>query len=259
MQSFILFNVGELRYAMALDNIQRILIVPKLTPTSQKDKIFEGMMSYEDDVIDVVSFRKMISMQGYSAKVSEMFIDLKGQHKAWVEALSDSVHKHVPFTKTTDPHACHLGKWIDNFSSYDEEVNGILRHLNTHHQALHQSAVGVLERYAEDPAMAEAWCSSHVKGIYEKTIGYIDAIATHADSVANDSQKLLILEHGGTRFGLQVDTISDIIHVEESAIKDQSSLQRCGKYICIKGVLEHESKLCSVIESINISNLTSEV
>lgn len=259
MQSFILFNVGDLRYAMGLDNIQRILAVPKLTPTAQKDKVFEGMMPYEDDVIDVVSFRKMISMQGYADKVAEMFVELKGQHKAWVDALNDSVHKHIPFTKTTDPHACHLGKWIDNFSSYDEEVIEILRHLNTHHQALHKSAVGVLERYDKSPETAIAWCDTHVKGIYDTTIGYLNSIAEHSEAVANDSQKLLILDQEGERFGLKVDTITDIIHVEESAIKDSESLQRCGKYICTKGVLEHDDKLCSIIDSIAIHKEKVEV
>ncbi|HFU74501.1 MAG TPA: hypothetical protein ENK65_03005, partial [Helicobacteraceae bacterium] len=190
MKSFILFNVGDLRYAMELENIQRILAIPKLTPTTQKDKVFEGMMSYEDDVIDVVSFRKMISMQGYADKVADMFVELKSQHKAWVDALNHSVHNHVPFTKTTDPHACHLGKWIDNFSSYDDEVSEILRHLNTHHQALHKIAIGVLERYDQDPQSAVSWCDSHVKGIYDTTIGYLNAIAEHSDAVANDSQKL---------------------------------------------------------------------
>lgn len=258
MQSFILFNAGDLRYAMGLENIQRILSVPKLTPTTQKDKVFEGMMSYEDDVINVVSFRKMISMQGYVDKVDEMFIELKGQHKAWIDALSDSVHHHVPFTKTTDPHACHLGKWIDNFRSYDDEVTEIVRHLNAHHQALHKSAIGVLERYDVDPKNAIEWCESHVQDIYKTTIGYLESIAEHAETVANDSQKLLILEQDGFRFGLKVDTITDIIHVEDNVIKDKETLQRCGNYICIKGVIEHEKKLCSVIDSIKIPKLSVE-
>ncbi len=253
MTSYLLFRVEALHYAVPLERVKRIVNVPMITPAVGKDVTCEGIMNYEGSVIEVYSFRSMIGKKSYVETVETMFDELKGQHKAWIDALSDSVTNGVAFTKTTDPHACHLGKWIDKFSTNDDSVNDTKRFLNRHHQELHKSAVGVLETYETDPAKARSWVENEVQAIYMKTIGFLQQMASHSEQVANDSQRLLIMSRVDAEpFGLKVDDIDDIVHVEESAVIRSSGLAREGRYIKVIGAMEHNKRLLSVIESITI-------
>ena len=250
MKSFILFNVGDLKYAISLDMIHRIVVVPKLTKKNDDDGICDGMFTFEDEVITVASFRTLIGLENYDLLVQQMFVDLKQQHKAWLNALEDAVYKGAPFSKTTDPHACHLGKWIDSFSSYDDNVMTILKSLSGHHKNLHKSAIDVLEKYDKDPQSARDWVDSHVNDIYNNTISFLDKMATEFSQISNDSQKLLIINNAETKFGVKVDSIDGIVHVEESAIKTDSHLKSIKKHLEIEGVLEHNNQLSSIVSKI---------
>jgi len=251
MQSFLLFKAKSLDYAIDLEKLEHIMIVPELTETADSMDVSEGMMNYNDDVIEVYSFREMVCMESAHNDTIVMFKELKKQHKAWIEALDDSVHKGTKFSKTTNPHACHLGKWIDSFTSSDNTVNQVLRSLKAHHSALHKSAVDVLELYENDPQKAIDWVETHVKDIYKETIGYLDEMASHSKQVASDSQKLLII-NDECIYGLKVDAVDKIIHVEDKEIMINDSLRREDKFLNISGVLKHDGKLVSIIEKFKL-------
>ena len=255
MQSFLLFKAKNLEYAISLDMMEHIMVVPQLTPNADGLAISSGMMDYNSEVIEVYSFREMINLDSSYKETIAMFDELKAQHKAWIDALDDSVHKGVKFSKTTNPHACHLGKWIDNFTSYDDEVNRVLKSLKSHHANLHKSAINVLELYESSPQEAIDWVEDHVKDIYKETIGYLDEMATHSKQVSNDSQKLLILNDNGNTYGLKVDFVDNIVHVDESSIIDNETVQRKDRYMDISGVLKYEDRLVSIIGQFKLKDL----
>lgn len=250
MKSFIIFNVGDLKYAIALDMIHRIATVPKLTKKSDEDGICDGIFTFEDEVIPVASFRTLIGLKNYDLLVQEMFVELKAQHKAWLSALEESVHKGVPFSKTVDPHACYLGKWIDNFSTYDENVMSLLKSLSVHHKSLHKSAIDVLSKYDKNREDAIEWVDSHVNEIYNSTISYLDKMAAEYVQISNDSQKLLIINDEEMKFGVKVDSIDGIVHVEEDMIKTDAHLQSSKEHLEIEGVLEYNDQLNSIVKKI---------
>ncbi len=253
MISYLLFRVESLHYAILLEQINRIVNVDELTPAVGRDKAFAGLMHFEEKIVEVYSFRAMIGKAHYMYKVQMMLEELKEQHKVWIDALDEAVHCGCAFTKTTDPHACHLGQWINHFSTNDDLVNETKRHLNRHHQALHKSAIGVLELRQHDAEAAKAQVEGHVRGFYSQTVAYIDQMAKHAQQVAWDSQRLLMMRDAkGGLFGLLVDVIDDIVGVEEECIMRSTALAREGRYIKIIGAMEHNQRLLSVIETITI-------
>ncbi len=254
MQSFLLFKSKSLDYAIDLEKLEHIMMIPELTENADGEAVSEGMMEYNGEVIEVYSFREMIGLASAFKDTQEMFVELKKQHKAWINALEDAVHKDVKFSKTTNPHACHLGKWIDSFSSNSDEVNRVLRSLKSHHSSLHKSAIDVLEHYEESPQKAVDWVDSHVKDIYKKTIAHLDEMATHSKQVASDSQKLLIINDSSRTYGLKVDEVDNIIHVEEDAIMINDSLRREDKYLTVSGVIKYDDRLISIVEQFNLKD-----
>lgn len=64
MIDLIVFNVGASRYALNIENIQRIIQLVELTEIANSNDLIDGMMSYENSVIKVLNFRKLL---GFSA------------------------------------------------------------------------------------------------------------------------------------------------------------------------------------------------
>lgn len=62
MRDYIVFTVGESRYAVTVDQIERISPIPQLTPVANGHFCVDGMMLYQDHAIKVVDFRKMIGI-----------------------------------------------------------------------------------------------------------------------------------------------------------------------------------------------------
>ena len=97
---------------------------------------------------------------------------------------------------------------------------------------------------------------SHVKDMYKNTITYLDEMATHSKQVASDSQKLLIINDSSRTYGLKVDEVDNIIHVEEGAIMINDSLRREDKYLTVSGVIKHDNRLISIVEQFNLKEST---
>ena len=62
MMDLIVFSAGNNRYALNIENIQRIIQATELTDIPNVHKLIDGMMSHEGGVIKVLNFRKLIGL-----------------------------------------------------------------------------------------------------------------------------------------------------------------------------------------------------
>lgn len=248
----IIFSVQKNRYAIDIENVQRIIQAQKLTDIPNAHKLVDGMMSYEDHVIKVINFRKMVGMETYDDELRTLFGVLKDQHQEWKNALHQSVSKGTTFHKTTDPHKCDLGKWLDNFTSYDEHVTDILKDLNSYHKEFHKSAItvlGVAERSREE---AIKLVETDVQEIFNHTMGDVDRFIKEFDIVANSLQKLLLYSHGNETFAIKVDAIVDIAHIEEESIETNKEEHNVSEFLELSGVMELDEHLVNVIKEVKL-------
>ncbi len=254
MKSFVIFQVMNRLFGIDIENVKRILPAQKLTKMPDEGAHIEGMFQYEGGVIKVMSFRNVIGEKSYVEQLQEMFPVLKSQHKAWLEALEQSVEQNVPFKMSTDPHSCHLGKWISSFHPEDESVINVMKHLDFHHQRLHRSAIDVLNYMKDDPAEAKKWLNENVHDIYEKTLKYLTDISNMSGKVASTMQRCLILfDKNKGSFGINIDTVEDIVHIEESELHKVKESQDMGEFINVAAILEHNGKLVTIVKDISIN------
>lgn len=252
MIDLIVFSVGNNRYAMDIENIQRIIQADHLTSIPNAHPFIDGMMSHEDSVIKVMSFRKLISSPSYEDELVALFGKLKIAHKEWVDALKTSVSTGSTFTKTTNPHMCDLGKWIDGFTSYDDRVSEVLSELVEFHKQLHLKGGEVCEIKPNNPDEAQRMVDVDINNIFGHTMGALDTFVKELDTVANSLQKLLIYDSDGKKFAIKVDSIEDIAHVEESDIMANDSDEESSEFLELDGVLDLNDVLINVIKSIKI-------
>ena len=252
MTDLIVFSVGSNRYAMNIENIQRIIQASALTAIPNAHPFIDGMMSHEESVIKVMSFRKLIKLVSYEEELKILFAKLKIAHKDWVDALKISIHTGSTFTKTTNPHMCDLGKWIDNFTSYDDRVSEVLSELVEYHKQLHLKGGEACEIKKVNPEEAKHIVDVDVNDIYNHTMGALDTFVAELGTVANSLQKLLIYDNNGKKFAIKVDMIEDIAHIEERDIMANDSNKESSEFLELDGVLDLNGVLINVIKTVNL-------
>jgi len=252
MIDLIVFSVINNKYAIRIDNIQRIIQVPELTKIPTSHEFIDGIMSHEDKIIKILNFRKLIGIPDYELEIIKLFEKLKDDHIAWVTSLKESLYKGVKFTKDINPHMCELGKWIDGFTSYDENVIKKLIKLIEDHKQLHIRGGEALEIYKKDKQAARNIFEMEIQPIYTKTIASLDAFVLEIQSVANSLQKLLIYENAGEIFAIKIDKINDIAHIQESDIMSGDDEHKKSDLLDIEGILDIDNVLINVISELRL-------
>jgi len=252
VKDFIVFEVKKNRYAIDLEFIQRIAQIPVVTDIPNSHGYIDGMISYENRIIKIVNFRKMTHICTYDDELKDIFIDLKNQHTRWVETLGESIKNGVEFHLTTNPHHCNLGKWLDAFASYDDQIISILKELNNFHKQLHQSAIAILNLAKVDKDIAMKQYESSIVALYDITMRHLDQFIAKFDVVANSLQKLLLYQTGSGFFAIKVDEIIDIVHIETKLLENINNTHEVSEFLELEGVVEIDNTLVSVIKSIKL-------
>lgn len=248
MRELILFSIEENNFAIDLEKIKRIVEAEETTTVAGNADSIEGVFTFENQILNVLSFRSMIGVESYVNTMTKSFPSLKEGHEQWVEALRNSVKEGVPFEKAVDPYECALGKWLESFSSYDDAVSKELRDLFIVHSEFHQHAEPILAESKTCVSCACAMVDSEIEPRKDKIMSHIDALNEKADIIVNSMQKFLILD-GERLFAVRIDGIDDIISIDESAIQ-VSHDEDDSSHINIGGIFEHENKLINLISSI---------
>ncbi len=251
MIDLIVFSVGSNRYSLDIENIQRIIQATELTNIPNVNPLIDGMLSYEDDVIKVLNFRKLIGIQRYAEELETLFLRLKDAHQAWIDELRHSVDTGSSFTRTLDPHKCELGVWLDSFNSYDSHVTLILKDLIEHHKNVHIQGASILNLDATQKDVAHAMLNKEIYDSFTHTMSDIDRFTTELEKVSNSLQKFIIYENKGETFAIKVDTIEDIAHIEEKDIINTTENNK-NEFLSLKGVLDLKGVLINVIKTVKL-------
>ncbi len=252
MTDLIVFSVGNNRYALNIENIQRIIQSVELTEIPNAHELIDGMMSYEGKVIKVLNFRKLIALPTYEDELQKMFAKLKVAHQNWVDELKRAIYNGTPFTKTTNPRKCELGIWLDGFKSVDEMITATLNELVNNHKQLHMLGAEALEVYNSDVDKAKEIVDQKVELKFHQTMSAIDTFIVKLSTVANSLQKLILYEKDEKYFAIKVDAIEDIAHIEESTIMRGEEEHGFSDLLELEGVLDMDGVLINVIKNIDI-------
>ncbi len=252
MIDLIVFSVANNKYALKIDNIERIIQVPELMKIPTSHDYIDGIMSYEDKIIKILNFRKLIGITDYKLELLELFKKFKKDHSVWITSLKASLYEDANFKKSINPHICELGKWIDGFSSYDDRVYEISVKLLKYHKKLHLRGEEVLDIYKKDAQVARDIFENEIKDIYTQTISTLDAFVLEMQSVANSLQKLLIYEGEDDVFAIKIDKIDDIAHIKESDIMSGDDEHKKSEFLDIEGILDIDNILINVISKLRL-------
>ncbi len=250
MRDLILFSIDKNHFAMDLDKIKRIVQAETTTPIAGNAPEIEGVFRFEEKVLKVLSFRKMIGLPPYEKQIDQLFPSLKEGHIEWVEALIDTVDNDVAFTKAISPYECALGKWISSFNAYDDTISKIMEKLFTAHVNFHGQANKIIYEAHECKECAHDMIATDVQPLKEELMGYLDQLHKNKKLIANSLQKFLILD-AEEPFAVCIDEIDDIIAIEDERIQT-TDMEDDQSFVTIDGIFEHEDTLINLISSITL-------
>ena len=104
MIDLIVFSVDNNRYALSIDNVKRIIQAVELTEIPSAHELIDGMMSYEEKVVKVLNFRKLIGLE---------------PHEDEAKDIQDSSLKFLFYESSKENFAIKVDK-IDDIAHVDE-------------------------------------------------------------------------------------------------------------------------------------------
>lgn len=251
MNDYIVFTVCNNYYALPVASIQRIIQVPPITAIPNAHPFVDGMMSYEKRVTKVVNFRKMMELSSHEEELCQLFKTVQDDHEIWVNSLCTALQENKEFTLTLDPHACRLGKWLDSYSTHDENVLAILKVLRPAHARLHERGKELLELRETNPQAAIEGCEQEIGNLYGTTVAQLKRMGEMAAEVSSQTQKLLIYQKEEGFFGIKVDQIEDIVSIDPSELKHVDRMDGT-HFVELDGVVELGERLVNIIKSVSM-------
>ncbi len=238
---YIVFEVAGRAYAV---NSQRVVSIAKLGEVSRvrptKPHI-RGTTEWQGNRVRLVDLRALFGaglIKDEQAALIKQFSDIKKGHQNWAKALEKSARDMTPFTLTTDPAQCLLGKWKESFSTDNHEITLMLQKIDRPHKAFHAAGVTVqkaLERSDSKAALAA------VEQVNEEYSVEIAALLDQILQMYKDSlvEMVITLQEGETTAGIIVDKVKGVYPLEQMA--DRTVLDRVHPCSFVAGVARSQS------------------
>lgn len=256
MRNLILFSIDKNHFAIELDKIKRIIQAQETTSVPGNADEIEGITTFEDSVINVLNFRKIIGMEEFTKTLDGLFPVLIQGHEDWVKSLSESVDTGCEFHGEISPYDCALGKWLNEFNSYDPAISKIKEALFTVHSEFHGQAPKVIHTALNDKEEAKRLINTEVSNRKDVIVKHIHDLHENKELIANSMQKFLIMD-AEKMFAVRIDDIDDIIYIEDDQIQ-MSDISEEASLISIDGIFEHNDKLVNLISTISMPESNKE-
>jgi chemotaxis signal transduction protein len=247
----VIFTVQDNQYALHLAKVWRIIEPVQLKPIPKSNKLIDGVMPFEDNIIKVVNFRKILNISSYEKQLLESLQFATIKHEEFLESLRETVLSDSSyFPHELSPYKCALGKLIYSFNS-SSDMNNYFKDLKYQHSKFHNLASKLLQ--IKDQQEAISFLEQQIVPVYKKLKHHLSSMDNLVNNISQHTQKFIIYKNNFSSFALKVDKIIDIVNINSSIVKeiDQNQQQENHNYLKISGALEWRNNLITIIESID--------
>ena len=148
-------------------------------------------------------------------------------HYKWSSNLSNALYNGSEFKGSTDPTGCVLGQWLyGEAGTEDQTILDLRNQLEPLHKQLHESAIYVLELYADDPAQAQAYYQETIMSNLSVLVGLLEQVVERGTELNEISeanmQKTASTMHIVTGLGLLLTLfflLSLVIYIIKRVVK----------------------------------------
>lgn len=251
MKDYIVFTVGSNYYALDVSFVERIIQIPSITIIPNSHPFMDGMMSYENRVLKVVNFRKMIGIDSYEEETLAFFLQVKNDLFQWVKILSEAIELQNDFCLSTNFHTSPLGIWLDKYNTHDTEILSIVKVLRSLYSKLYEIANSALTLRTTDLKASKNLIKYDINELFPTIVSELEKIISVSDVIAQQRQKLLIFQEDHC-FAIKVDMIQDIVTIQSSMLKEIDRSSKLSSFLEIEGVVEIGERLVNVVKTVKL-------
>jgi purine-binding chemotaxis protein CheW len=254
---YLLLVVKDKYFAIDVENIIEILRPKDITEIPEVAEYILGVMNIRGHIGTVVSLRKMLHYKEMGEELQAFIGDIKQGHNDWVRELEESVNQNKDFTKTLDPHACPLGKWLDEILTClkcdDIFMDKIKREINPHHKSLHETGRVVIDTALNDKDKAVSIIRKDIHNHYDIVINNLDALNNDIELWTNSIQRIVAFTTSKDEtINILVDDVIDIISIKEEQKQKLAQVDE-GEIVQFDCAIElSDGKIATIINDINI-------
>ena len=249
---WVVFEVGENRYAVNSQHVFTIMILPEaVNHTPAEPASTRGFITLRGSVIPLLDMRGIFGILHRSEEqqaLLEMLTHRKQDHLNWVEELEHSVAEDRKFPLATDPHKCKFGQWYDHYKTKNLMVSMSLRKIDEPHKRLHAAADLIEQaKSIQDAAERRARTQHILTEVRDVLCPDVVRLLDSAMEMLHDSQReMVVVLEGEQQFGLVVD---DVLSVKElSAICDREEMDRFRSVRALQGVSKDQDGLILMLD-----------
>ena len=229
---YVVVNINANLYGMATDSTVELMscTMTQVTRVPHSPHFIEGVINHRGSIIPVIDARALLGFapRGHEARgLEERFDAMRIEHKHWLDALAQSVQDNTGFDKTTDPHRCELGRWLDTATAGGDScdtlfsepgVATLIKRFEAPHQRFHAIAHEV--RTMRDQEQHEQ-ALRLIEQTREHELGAMTELFSQiSDAVAKQFQSMLVItEHEGRKAAIAVDGVSFVTDCPDSAVE----------------------------------------
>lgn len=229
---FLVIQIGDTHYAIKLEPIREIVIIPKITPVPESPDFVRGVIKLRNSIITLIDTRKRLgfaSLEEMDKALIEMLKEREQEHLTWVQTLASSIEKDTDFNLTTDPHACAFGKWYDNYKTDNIGLSVYLKQFDIPHKKIHSLAVRALNERKNNGIeaarkMIDETRDTDLKVMLTLFDGVKDAIRESHRELA------IVVETSEGLIAISADNVSNIFTFDDSQLQ-QTDMKNKNKFI----------------------------
>ncbi len=230
---FLEIIVNNQIYLVDSATIKELTHYQESEPLPGSSRLIEGIISHNNNIVPILSLRKILDFKSYKDTQVDFLHQVEEQHLEWVKDFENSLLSGKEFTKTLDPHACELGKWIDETSkclkcNNHGYIDILKKELIEQHKALHIKGANYLKD--KDLSIEEKVAKVEVNA--QETIVGLNALRDNIDKLTSAFEQTIIFEIEGIEVGIIVDNIEKNHHLEEKRFfTSKENLSPNSKYV----------------------------
>lgn len=230
----LLLNINKSKYAIDIQRVEEVIHKVDIRRFPELPDFVEGVIEHRNNALNICNLRQMLGMQSFYEEQLKVLQTVEQQHIAWVENLKNAIEGTEEFTRTFNPHACYLGKWIDEkFACSKCNNKGFVNLIHTYversHINLHTIGKKVYDM-RENKESALKRLNTEIVGYYETTLSGLKKLEENISSLVKAFERIIIYDLDGTLLGLTVDEIDKIVDIDPANFCDVSSANKF-KYV----------------------------
>ncbi|MGO8699429.1 MAG: chemotaxis protein CheW [Limisphaerales bacterium] len=217
---FVLFEVGDGLYAVSVEFVQEMLILPPVTSVPRMPPEIRGVINIRGRILTLVDLRIRLGLASTKSDqegLIQLLRDREQDHRNWLKELEACVREHRPFNLSRDPHKCKFGLWYDHYKCPEQTIQGTLfrmalKNMDEPHHIIHASADEVL-------TMAENGNFEQALAILEKRrtreLAGMIKLFEESRRILEETKReiVIVVRNGFKQFGMSVDGVQAVENI----------------------------------------------